>query len=438
MDENTLVYLIAFVLIGGLMLPFILRMKAQERNAEIATAEAKEAGLDEPATLHPVVDAERCIGTGSCIDVCPEGDVLVLKNGQATPIQPACCVGHGLCERSCPVDAIQLVFGTAKRGVDLPRIKQNFETNVPGLYIVGELAGMGLIRNAFEQGKQVVDGILKEGSRSREAGATDLLVIGCGPAGLATSLFALERGVDLKTIEREDIGGTVRLFPRNKLVMTHPLVVPGYGRLTGPEIQKERLMDLWGQIVHKAGLKVNTQEGVSGIVPRDGGFDVMTPLGNHRAKRVVIAIGRRGTPRKLGVPSEDLPKVMYALSEAEAFIHSRIMVVGGGDSAIEAALALAAQPGNRVTISYRQDKFGRIKSANRERITKAITKGDVEVLWKTNVQEITPTEVRYRDETGADKVVANNTTLIFAGGELPTAFLKSCGVQIDTKFGAPR
>lgn len=438
MDENTLVYLIAFVLIGGLMLPFVLRMKQQERNAEIATAEAIESGLDEPATLHPVVDPERCIGTGSCVDVCPEGDVLVLRNGQAVPIQPACCVGHGLCERSCPVDAIQLVFGTAKRGVDLPRIKQNFETNVPGIYIVGELAGMGLIRNAFEQGKQVVDGILKEGPRSREAGAIDLLVIGCGPAGLATSLFALERGVGLTTLEREDIGGTVRLFPRKKLVMTHPLVVPGYGRLTGPEIQKERLMDLWGDIVHKAGLRVNTQEGVSGIVPRDGGFDVTSALGSYRAKRVVIAIGRRGTPRKLGVPGEELPKVMYALNEAEAFTNERIMIVGGGDSAIEAALALSAQPGNRVTISYRQDKFGRIKPANRERITKAITRGDVEVLWKTKVEEITPTEVRYSDEAGAEKVVANGTTLIFAGGELPTAFLKSCGVQIDTKFGAPR
>ncbi|MCC7003721.1 MAG: NAD(P)-binding domain-containing protein [Gemmatimonadaceae bacterium] len=438
MDENTLVYVIAAVVIGGVMLPFILRMKQQERNAEIATIEAKEAGLDEPATMHPVVDPERCISTGSCIDVCPEGDVLVLKNGQATPIQPACCIGHGLCERACPVDAIQLVFGTAKRGVDLPRIKQNFETNVPGLYIVGELAGMGLIRNAFEQGKQVVDGILKEGSRSREAGAADLLVIGCGPAGLATSLFAMENGLGLKTIEREDIGGTVRLFPRKKLVMTHPLFVPGYGRLTGPEIQKERLMDLWGEIVHKAGLKVNTQEGANSVVPRDGGFDVLTPLGQYRAKRVIIAIGRRGTPRRLGVPGEELPKVLYNLSEAEAFTNDHIMIVGGGDSAIEAAIALAEQPGNRVTISYRQDKFARIKPANRDRITAAIDKGAVEVLWNTTLQEITPTEVRYRDRSGTDTVVRNDAAFIFAGGELPTAFLKSCGVQIDTKFGAPR
>lgn len=439
MDETTLVYVIAAVLIGGVMLPFVLRMRRQEHQSELAFVEAKAAGLDEPATLHPVVDVERCISTGSCIDVCPEGDVLGMRGGQAFAIAPACCVGHGLCERACPVEAIQLVFGTSKRGVDLPRIRQNFETNVPGLYIVGELAGMGLIRNAFEQGRQVIDGIVRDGARSGEAGVNDVIVVGCGPAGLATSLYALERGLGIKTIEREDIGGAVRMFPRKKMVMTQPLDVPGYGRLSDPEIPKERLMDIWGKIVHTAGLVVNTQENADRITKHNGGFDVVTPKGSYRSKRVVIAIGRRGTPRRLGVPGENLPKVMYALSEAEAFTNDRVMIVGGGDSAIEAALALAAQPGNRVAISYRGEKFGRIKPANRERLDRAVATGEVDVMWKTNLLEITPTEVRYRDDaSGAEKTIPNSVVLIFAGGELPTAFLKSCGVAIDTKFGAPR
>lgn len=438
MDETTLIYVIAVALVGGLMLPFVMRARRQEREGAQAEREAKRQGLDEPLTLHPVVDPDRCISTGSCIDVCPEGDVLMMRNGRAYPVQPACCVGHGLCERSCPVEAIQLVFGTSKRGVDLPRIKGNFETNVPGLFIVGELAGMGLIRNAFEQGRQVVDGIREAGVGRHEPGAADLLVVGCGPAGLATSLYAMQHGIGLKTLEREDIGGTVRLFPRKKIVMTRAIEVPGYGKLTGPEIPKERLMDLWSEIVESSGLRVNTHEGVDRVVPRDGGFDVLTPLGTHRATRVVLAIGRRGTPRKLGVPGEELPKVLYHLAEPEAFQRDRIIVVGGGDSAIEAALALSSQAGNQVRISYRGDKFGRLKPANRDRIEAAVDAGRIEVLWKSTLEEITADEVRYRDAAGQSVAVRNDAVFIFAGGEVPTAFLKACGVEIDTKFGAPR
>jgi thioredoxin reductase (NADPH) len=439
MDESLLIILIALVLIGGIMSPFVVRARRRERQAVDAEREARRQGLDQPLTLHPVVDPERCIGTGSCIDVCPEGDVLVLRGGQAVPVQPACCVGHGLCERSCPVEAIQLVFGTATRGVDLPRIKANFETNVPGLYIVGELAGMGLIRNAFEQGKQVIESIRRENARTNESGAADLLVVGCGPAGLATSLYAMEHGIGLTTLEREDIGGTVRLFPRKKLVMTRPLDVPGFGRVAGPEIPKERLMDLWSEIVESSGLAVRTQEGAERIVARDGGFDVITPRGTHRAKRVVIAIGRRGTPRKLGVPGEQLPKVFYHLAEAEAYRGDRILVVGGGDSAVEAALALSEQRGNTVQLSYRGERFARLKPANSERIEAAVQRGQLEVLWQTTLVDIGTDEVRYRDERAKTEVVVpNDYVFVFAGGELPTAFLQACGVAIDTKFGAPR
>ena len=439
MSDDTLVLLIGGGLVALVMIPFLLRQRRREKTTATAAIEAAAQGLDEPVTLHPHIDLARCIGTGACIEVCPEGDVLGLRDGQAHPIAPACCVGHGLCERACPVDAIQLVFGTATRGVDLPRIKQNFETNVPGLYIVGELAGMGLIRNAFEQGRQVIDGI-QRGDRQQRPGVSDIVVVGCGPAGLATSLYGLERGLSVTTLEREDIGGTVRLFPRKKMVMTEPLEVPGYGHLSAREIPKEELMGVWADIVSSTGLAVNTREGVDRITPvAGGGFDVVTGKGSYRAKRVVLAIGRRGTPRKLGVPGEDLSKVMYALNEAEAFLQDRILVVGGGDAAIEAALMLGAQPGNRVSLSYRRDKFARLKPANRDRIQSAIERGVVRVLWNTNVTGINPTEVRYRDEIkGTDHELPNDYVFIFAGGEMPTDFLKACGVAIDTRFGAPR
>jgi thioredoxin reductase/ferredoxin len=435
MPDALLVPLIGVALVALVMLPYVLRMRRHERAGWEAAAEAKAQGLDEPVTLHPLVNPERCIGTGNCVSVCPEGDVLILRDGQARTIAPGRCIGHGLCERSCPVEAIQLVFGSEKRGVDLPRVKQNFETNVPGLYIVGELGGMGLIRNAFEQGRQCIESITAERARTGNGKLLDLVVVGCGPAGLSASLHALSRGLHFRTFERDDIGGSVRHFPRKKLVMTQPVKLPGYGTLDASEIGKEDLIAVWSDIVRRSGLEVATGEGVEQISRSGAGFVVRTAKGAYETHRVVLAIGRRGRPRRLEVPGEDLAKVSYALLEPEAFRGDRVLVVGGGNSAVEAALALSEQPGNEVTLSYRRDRFTRLKPENQRRVSAALDAGRVRVLWSTTVREIREDAVLYADAAGAVQELPNDYVTIFAGGELPTAFLKACGIAVDTKFG---
>lgn len=456
MSDALLVPLIGAALVAVVLLPFLFRHRRREAASREAEAEALRYGLHEPVTLHPVIDPAGCILTGSCIDICPEGDVFGLIDGRVKVISPARCIGHGLCERACPMDAIQLVFGTEKRGIDIPRIQGNFETNVPGLYIVGELGGMGLIGNAFEQGRQCIEGIRKE-MRGETRGPgdpeLDLLIVGCGPAGLSASLSAKEAGLRFLTVEREDVGGTVRHYPRKKLVLTRSVNVPGYGRLNFREVSKEQLIDTWEDIVASAGLVVATGETVTAVrsrvggnVARDGGsigsgasgrgFVVTTTAREIETARIVLAIGRRGIPRKLGVPGEELPKVAYSLREPESYVGDRIVVVGGGDSAVEAALALTEQPGNEVRISYRGEGFRRVKPKNQERVEAARASGRLEILWNTNLVRIEPEVVVYRNG-GGDVTLPNDYAFIFAGGELPTKFLRECGVEIDTKFGAP-
>jgi thioredoxin reductase (NADPH) len=436
MSDTLLIEALAAVLVLLITVPFYRRQRSLERSTAEAEALAERYGLHEPISLHPVVHVGECIGTGNCISVCPEHDLFGFRDGQAQVVTPARCIGHGLCERACPVDAIQLVFGTAQRGVDIPRIKQNFETNVPGLYIIGELGGMGLIGNAFEQGRQCIEGIKKEPNGPSDA--LDVVVVGCGPAGLSASLTCKHHGLRFATIEREDVGGTVRYFPRKKIVMTRPVQVPGYGKLAFHEIPKERLITIWEDIVGKTQLRVNTGETVTAVTPDGRGcFTVTTDKATYRTKRVILAIGRRGVPRKLGVPGEDLPKVIYSLREPEAYQGERVLVIGGGDSAVEAALALSDQPGNRVTMSYRGKQFSRVKPANLARIEDAIARKTIQVLWSTNVVEITPKAVAYRNGTPSPATLPNDLVAIFAGGELPLKFLESCGVEIDKKFGTP-
>lgn len=435
MSDTLLIGALGAVLVLLIMLPFYRRQRNLERTTAEAEDLAKRYGLTEPLSLHPVVDVGACIGTGNCVSVCPEGDVLGFRHGQAFVVSPARCIGHGLCERACPTEAISLVFGSAKRGVEIPRVKQNFESNVPGLYIIGELGGMGLIRNAFEQGRQCIEGIARE-SRG-PADALDVVIVGCGPAGLSASLHCLHHGLRFATLEKEDIGGTVRYYPRKKIVMTSTVKVPGYGKLAFREISKEELIDIWEDIVERTQLKVNLGETVTSVARgSDGCFTVTSGARAYTTRRVVLAIGRRGVPRKLGVPGEELPKVIYSLREPEAYQKDRILVVGGGDSAVEAALALSDQPGNEVKMSYRGERFSRIKPGNLQRIEEAIARRCVEVLWKTNVVEITAKTVVCKNG-GEPLALPNDVVAVFAGGELPLKFLESCGVQVDRKFGEP-
>jgi thioredoxin reductase (NADPH) len=434
-------YLLPLLLIWGW---FLARSRRREARALAIHADNLAAGLSEPASLHPVIDPISCIGCNSCVAACPEGDVLGLVGGKAQLIAPGECIGHGACAESCPVGAITLVFGTARRGVDLPNVGPDFQTNVPGLWIAGELGGMGLIRNAVEQGRQAVDHISKQtAGRTGGADLHDLIVVGAGPAGISASLAAKAAGLTTLTLEQDTLGGTVSHYPRGKLVMTRPALLPLHGTVQLRETSKEALLGLWTDVVSRHDLPIRFEERVQRIKPAEAqgpsadGFEVVTDLGRYRSRHVLLAIGRRGTPRPLGVPGEDLPKVSYRLDDPAAYSGKSVLVVGGGDSALEAAMALAEQPGTQVMLSYRGAAFQRAKTRNRERIAELAASGRVTLHLGSDVVRIDGATVTLQLSPGGEgRVFDNEAVIICAGGILPTEFLKTMGIQIETKHGA--
>jgi thioredoxin reductase (NADPH) len=434
--QNVLALIVYATPLALIWLVYIRSRRAQHAVSAAALAESREAGLVDSASLHPVIDSSRCIGCGSCVAACPEmpaHQVLGLVRRKAVLVSPSDCIGHGACLAACPVDAIALVFGSATRGVDLPNVRPNFETNVPGVFIAGELGGMGLIRNAIEQGRQAMENIAKRHA-ARQEGVRDVLIVGAGPAGFAAALAAMERKLDFAIIEQESLGGTVFTFPRRKLVMTSPVTLPLVGKMKFKETTKEELLEFWQQVERTTGLEVRYEERLKDLVRRADHFEAITTKGVHLTRAVLLTIGRRGTPRKLGVAGEDLPKVTYRLADAAQYTGLNVLVVGGGDSAIESAVAIAEQPGTTVTLSYRSESFSRAKRSNRDRIAAATAAGRVRVLLQSKVRAITPADVEI--ETATEKLrLPNDAVIINAGGVLPTDFLRSIGIEIETKFG---
>ncbi len=432
--ENILIYSLALLLCVTVVFIYLRKKKRESGIVDEKIREAKEAGLHEPVSLHPYVDPNRCIQTGACISACPEKDILGIRNGKATIINASRCIGHGACFHACPTEAITLRMGTEKRGVELPHVGQNFETNVPGLFIAGELGGMGLIRNAVEQGRQAVENITRSLKKDHSA-SYDLIIIGAGPAGISGGLTAKKHGLKFLILEQDTLGGTVFTFPRKKIIMTSPMDLPLYGKIKLYETSKSELLHLWQTVLGKNNIAVRENSKVDLILPENGIIKIRTIKGEEfTASSLLLAIGRRGTPRKLNVPGETKEKVAYRLLEPEEILGKNIVVVGGGDSAVESALLLADH--NHVILSYRQEVFNRIKPANSIALKKASAEGRLDVKLGSNLISIEDDFILLSTgKEGEATKYANDLVYIFAGGELPTQFLEKAGIKITKKFG---
>lgn len=434
--------LIAVVLALLTALAALTARRAELRASRDALAErarARERGSHEARLQYPVPDLARCIGCGTCVAACPEAGVLDVVHGQAIVVHGARCVGHGRCAAECPVGAIALTLGDLSQRNDLPALTPSFEAvGTPGLFLAGEVTGYALIRTAITHGTEVAREVARRSAGAEpgsDPGVYDLVIVGAGPAGLACALEAKRLGLTSVIVEQEQLGGSVARYPRRKLVMTQPVELPLHGKLTRTSYTKEELMELWERIAREQELRMVTGCEFQGTEPvPDGGFVARTSSGSLRARHVCLALGRRGTPRKLGVPGEESPHVAYSLMDARSYTERRVLIVGGGDSAVEAALGLAEQPGNRVALSYRRKAFTRLKARNEERIQHALESGAVTGLFESEVRRIEPGHVDLelrRDGGSTHDDLAIDDVFVFAGGMPPYPLLESCGVSFD-------
>lgn len=432
----SLVGIVGVVFFASLVYWLWGRRDQKHHEESLATLEDMAAlGEVVPDTIHPVIDLNRCIGSGACVAACPEKQVIGVVAGQARLLNPLACIGHSACVTACPVEAIKLVFGTAQRGVELPKLDPNFQTTRPGVYVIGELGGMGLIRNAVSQGRQAADHVISSGRRGAGE-ALDAVVVGAGPAGMSATLRLLEAGKRVMLVERDSVGGTIMHYPRAKVVMTGALELAGFGTVKRSKMSKEELVELWQTIVAKKNLPVKTKVTVESVAAQpDGMWKLETTEGPLAAANVLLALGRRGTPRRLGVPGEELSKVSYTLLEPDPFKGKHVLVVGGGNSAVENALALADFGGcASVSISYRRAAFARCRAENRRRIDELIAQGKVKPLMPSEVVRIDASSVVLSVD-GKEATMQNDSVIVQIGGTAPSELLAKFGIDVVVKRG---
>jgi thioredoxin reductase/NAD-dependent dihydropyrimidine dehydrogenase PreA subunit len=437
---DTLLWVGSFAVVAAIVLPYALAFRRRRHADRERKVEAARLGIDRPPAQFPFVDPARCIGCGTCVDACPEGDVLGIVGGTATVVNGMRCVGHGRCEVACPVGAIRVGLGDLALRKDVPRLDEWHQTSVEGLFIIGELGGLALVKNAIAQARLAVGRVAQLAPRARSAGGkgtVDVVVVGAGPAGLAAAAAAREQRLSCVVLEQSaDLGGTIYHYPRRKLVLLQPVDIPLCGRLREAEYPKEQLLEIFEELRRRASIDIRFDAKVERIEREGSDFRVTTTSGATAARFVILALGRRGTPRTLGVPGEDQPKVMYQLTDAVSYEGQRVLVVGGGDSAVEAAIGLSRQRGNHVSLSYRREKLVRIKKKNEERVAGLLSSGRIVGLFGSEVEEIGPASVRLRTPDGT-REIPNDYVFIFAGGQPPFDLLHRAGVRFGGEGRAP-
>ncbi len=375
--------------------------------------------------MYPAINKSICVGCGTCVLTCQKKDTLFILDGKSVLVNPLSCDCCGDCEKACPMGANQLVEYGRKLKVLAPDIDDNFETNIKGIYIIGSLSGAGLIKEAINQGRAVLNKIMKDVFPDR---LPRVLIIGAGPAGLSALLSCRKFGLPATCLEKEQTANTIKNFPKKKLVMAEPVDLPLYGPLWIGLTTREKLLEVWDKILKTTKAPVVTGHKLEAIV-RDGDQFVVQASGKeYPCDKIILALGPRGEPRKLGVPGEMLPKVFYSLVDAHEFEDSDVAIVGAGDSALESALALLNQR-CRITLIVRGDGFPRAKGRNREKIGTALGRDYMRAFFNSSIKEIKPGSVVVSTAEG-DREIKNDYVFVMVGGEMPFPLLEKIGIRM--------
>jgi thioredoxin reductase len=448
--------------------PVVPQKDDSDQVSRISKEDLERLDPDRPDYPHPVIFPERCIGCHACVDACPH-DVLAIVNGIASPVARDQCMEDTACQVECPVNPKAcIVVNTTKKikPRPVPVRDPSFMTNVPGVYIIGDVSGTPLIKNAANEGADVVKDIaheLNNGAGAEPKAEVDVVIVGIGPAGLSAAIAAKQFKLRYVGIEQDKVLATIDAYPRGKYVFFKPETMDSHGAIevNGAGEQREKILDSWTGAMKTNGVVINEGESCKSVKKAEDGdyFVVQSEKGlarektSYRARRIVLALGNRGTPMKLRVPGEEIKitragrtedKVKYKLTDPEVHRKNRVIVVGAGNSAIEAAVDLVARRDgdqitfrsddeiNEVALVIRSDMKNDLKFLNKLQVYQCIDEGKVKAYFGTAIKEIRDAEVVLMNaRTGEEKTTLPND-YIFAmiGGDRPTKFLESIGIKI--------